>query len=150
MKKNKYNSGQIYRIFSFSNPEISFIGSTVQTLNKRLAIFKRQFKNFQKTGKNYNKVFSILEYSDNSIGLIEAFPCNSKMELIIRERYYIQQLQCVNKQIAGRKYKKKYYKKCLANQPNCECGGNYKIANKSKHFKTKKHLNFINNQAIQT
>ena len=37
--------------------------------------------------------------------------------------------------------KEKLYKKNI-----CECGGRYMHDNKSCHFKTKKHINYINSQ----
>jgi hypothetical protein len=43
-------------------------------------------------------------------------------------------------------YQKEYMKQYRENQEkiNCECGGNFTNSSKSKHLKTKKHLNFIN------
>ena len=42
-------------------------------------------------------------YEDNlEIFLIESYPCNSKDELIARERYYIETMECVNKTMKQR------------------------------------------------
>ena len=34
-------------------------------------------------------------------------------------------------------------------QKYCECGGRYRMSNKSKHLKSKKHQNYINQQSVQ-
>ena len=40
--------------------------------------------------------------------LIESYPCASKEELNAREGYYIRNTECVNKLVAGRKWKEYY------------------------------------------
>lgn len=49
-----------------------------------------------------------------------------------------------------KKYKEYYYshKHNYCNTIICECGGTYNTYNKSRHFRTKKHLNFIENNFI--
>ena len=41
----------------------------------------------------------------------------------------------------NRRYAEKNNKKC-----NCNCGGKYTHGNKAKHFKTKKHQNYLTNK----
>jgi hypothetical protein len=53
----------------------------------------------------------VLKWDDTEIILIEDYPCNSKKELETRERYYIESITCVNKNIPTRpqkEYKKMY------------------------------------------
>ena len=167
MEYNKYNNGLIYKILSLSNPTICYIGSTCLTLKLRLALHKSKFKNYKKTGKNYYSSFKVLENQDFSIELIETFPCNSRNELTKREGFYIQQIECVNKQMAGRtkqesnqnyyennkqvicENKKKYrqeHELSLKQKKSCECGGKFTTCTKSIHFKSKKHQNFLTTQ----
>jgi CDGSH-type Zn-finger protein len=44
------------------------------------------------------------------ITLVESYPCQSKEELLKRERYYIENNDCVNKQIPGQQ-RQEYYEK---------------------------------------
>lgn len=47
--------------------------------------------------RNYITSFRIL-YEDNpEIFLIELYPCNTKDELIVRERFCIETMECINK-----------------------------------------------------
>ena len=47
--------------------------------------------------QNYVTSYRVL-YEDNpEIFLIESYPCNSKDELIARERFYIERMECLNK-----------------------------------------------------
>jgi hypothetical protein len=45
----------------------------------------------------YVSSFKILELDDFDIVLIENYPCDTKEELLTRERHYTQLLSCVNK-----------------------------------------------------
>jgi hypothetical protein len=101
--------------------------------------------------------------------LIEENPCDTKDQLLARERHYIDTLNCVNKYKAGsfnELGKIEYYKQPhileqnkqyyinniekihdLKNQKfKCECcGGRFTYANRSRHFKTPKHQNYLKN-----
>lgn len=85
-----YKNGKIYAIRSYQTEEI-YIGSTTQTLTKRLSSHKRNICNSK----------LILQYPDAYIELIENFPCNSKEELNRKEGEHIRANNCVNKE-AGR------------------------------------------------
>jgi len=91
-----YKNGKIYAIRSHQIDEI-YIGSTTQTLTKRLSAHKNK--------DNKCKSKQILQYDDAYIELIELFPCNSKEELNKKEGEHIRTNNCVNKQIAGRTLK---------------------------------------------
>ena len=56
---------------------------------------------------NYRLVvlFSLDSYDNIDIILVEAFPCNNKNELESRERYYIENNICLNKNIPTRTMK---------------------------------------------
>jgi hypothetical protein len=57
-----------------------------------------QYKSYS-LGKStkYVSSFKVLELDDFNIVLIENYPCNTKDELLARERHYTQLLPCVNK-----------------------------------------------------
>jgi len=96
-----YQNGKIYKIYSYENDDI-YYGSTCETLSRRLAGHKRNFKKYKEGNYSYTRSFKILEYESAKIELVENFCCNSKEELLQREGYYIRNNNCVNKNIAGR------------------------------------------------
>src|SRR5439155_1184570 len=63
---------------------------------------RSNYKSYLNSNCDYNTVFRILKYDDYSIELIENYPCNNETELLIREAYWIKQLDCVNKIIPTR------------------------------------------------
>jgi len=129
----------------------------------------RSFDLFDKFGIENCKIY-----------LIELFPCNSRDELNSREGTFIRTLKCVNKAIAGGQdyveYKRQWYEKnkernkerncqlkkvyretnkLILNEKakvkmQCICGSECRIADKSKHYRTKKHQNYILNNPQET
>ena len=88
-----YQRGKIYKITGTTNDgkKLIYIGSTTKTLCVRFAGHKRDMEKDKKiTSKQ------VLLCSDCQITLIELFPCNTKDELLIRERYYYDLYDCVN------------------------------------------------------
>ena len=160
-----YQNGKIYKIVN-DELNLTYFGSTCSTLTRRLSSHK--------TSKNRcsSKVLFTTE-TNAKIFLVEKFPCNDKEELHQRERFYIENNDCINKVIPNRKpkeskkacdlknkeriknYNKEYweknkelviekYKEMRSEKFNCECGGKYRYTDKWRHLKTKKHQNFIN------
>jgi hypothetical protein len=106
---NRYNNGKIYKIVDNTNGNI-YIGSTCEpTLARRLAGHRGYFNSYLKGG-SVSKVsyFKILENNDYSIVLLEEYPCETKDQLLSRERYYIENNDCVNKVIPSRTAKEYY------------------------------------------
>ena len=96
-----YQKGKIYKLVSDHTDEI-YIGSTCQQyLCNRLTGHKRESKTLRRPC-NSKKLF---ELGDVKIILIENVTCNSKEELLKRERFYIESMNCINKQIPGQTYK---------------------------------------------
>lgn len=89
-----YQNSKIYKITGINNEgiELIYIGSTVQKLCVRLAGHVRDFK----IGVGCSSA-QVLICNDYKITLIELYPCNSIEELLMRERYYYDMFDCVNK-----------------------------------------------------
>ena len=121
-----YQNGKIYSIRSYDTDKY-YIGSTCQTLTKRLSKHKSNYRDWQNNGKGYMTSFEILKYDDYYIELIEDFPCENKNQLHKREGELIRENKndCVNLVIPKRTLKeykidnkekisqdwKKYYEK---------------------------------------
>jgi len=94
---NKYQNGKIYKIVC-NKTNLVYIGSTTQNyLSDRLKGHRCNYKRFLNNNYNYVLSYKILENNDYYIELVELFPCNSKDELLVRERYYFDNIDCINK-----------------------------------------------------
>ena len=92
-----YSKGKIYKLYRVSNKDLVYYGSTIKTLDKRLAKHISDYKiNSSCTSKK------VLVAGDYKMELIENFPCNSKAELERKEGEYAKNNVCVNEVIAGR------------------------------------------------
>ena len=104
--KNKYHNSKIYTIRSHQTDKY-YVGSTYDSLSKRLYQHKNHFKQFQ-AGKYPNvSSFEIIKYDDCYIELYEMFKCESRIELTKREGEVIRLLKddLVNVKIEGRTMK---------------------------------------------
>jgi len=99
------NTGYIYQIYDNTNGN-KYYGSTKQGLSKRLSKHRGDYKDFLNGKKvsNYTS-FKILENEDFNISLVEKVEYNDKIELTARERFYIENNECVNKVIPSRTQK---------------------------------------------
>ena len=166
-----YQLGKIYKIVDNTNSNV-YIGSTCEpTLAKRLAKHVGNFRSWSKGKSNFMSSFNIIQNGNYDIVLIENSICNNKDELLARERYYVETIKCINKNIPNRtvkeyreankefylKLRKDYYqskkefyqqkyqknKDILNKKFNCECGGKYIQSHKLRHLKTKMHVTYI-------
>lgn len=157
-----YQNGKIYMIESLIG-DCRYIGSTCQKLSQRMTDHKKRYR----YGKLNCKSKEVLKYDDAKIYMILTYPCDSKEELFAMEGKYIRETECVNKQIAGRtkkqyrednkEYTKEYNKKYREKNKEillkkekekytCVCGSTIRKSDKARHFKTKRHLKFIEQQ----
>jgi hypothetical protein len=98
-----YRQGKIYKIVC-NTTGLTYYGSTCEpTLARRLANHKTSYR-YWKSGKKIGNVksFGLLENDNYVIVLVELFPCHRKIELHQRERYYIENNDCVNKNVPSR------------------------------------------------
>ena len=114
-----YKQGKIYMIqCNITNKK--YIGSTCKKkINQRLIEHKSNYKKYKEVGYLNYSVFSVLENNNFDIYLLEEYPCETKEELLQKEREYIEENECVNKIMpiissserleTMKKYSKKYY-----------------------------------------
>jgi len=101
MEQNKkvktYNNAKVYRIVC-NETGLQYIGSTCKTLSARLSGHKSVYKRYLNGNNQFITSFKILENDNFDIVLLEnLINCKSKDELHQRERYYIDNMECVNK-----------------------------------------------------
>ena len=102
-----YQKAKIYRIVS-NVCDLVYYGSTCETLSRRLQEHRSAYKSYL-NGKSKNiSSYEVIEKGNYQIILVENYPCNSREELKARERFYIENNNCVNKCIPGRTYKEYY------------------------------------------
>ena len=93
--------GYIYCIRSHQTNDV-YIGSTIQALSCRMSKHRADYKSWINKTYNYVTSFEILKYADSYIELVEESEYASKQEMQQREGYFIREMECVNKHIAGR------------------------------------------------
>jgi hypothetical protein len=176
MEINRYEYGKIYKLTSEHTNKI-YIGSTCKKLlSQRLASHNNNYKQWKKGNRiGYMYSFKLFDLGLVQITLLEACPCNTKDELLSRERYWMEQNQDIlvnknksilideeykiqnikyyeeNKQIIlerNKKYRntnKDKIKEWGAQRITCICGSCVGLREKARHEQSKKHLNFIKN-----
>ena len=101
---NRYENGKIYKIVDIGYNKC-YIGSTCESLSQRMTRHRHQYNSHLKGlyGRTCSfELFDEYGIENCKIELIENYPCNDKEELRRREGQYIETINCVNKQIAGR------------------------------------------------
>jgi hypothetical protein len=96
-----YQDGKIYTIRNYTDNEMIYVGSTTQTLSRRLAKHRTDCK----CGISRISLYSHIvdnDWSNWYIELYEYYPCNNKTELEKREGEIIREIGTLNKYIAGR------------------------------------------------
>ena len=94
-----YKNAKIYKLVN-DELNLTYYGSTCNILRIRLSGHK------QLTNTCCSKI--MFESGEVKIYLVEKFPCNDKIELNQRERFYIENNNCINKKIPNRTYNEWY------------------------------------------
>jgi len=92
-----YKKSKIYKIVC-NITGLTYYGSTVNPISKRIGQHRNKFK----TGNAECSSRQVLVGGDYDYSLVEEFSCENKEQLHKRERFYIENNDCVNKQIPGR------------------------------------------------
>ena len=166
-----YQLGKIYKLSSPS-ANIVYYGSTCEKyISTRLAKHRSDYKHYlNNKGNNkgrYTYSFKVLECEDYKIELLEKYPCNNVDQLETRERWYIENNECVNKVIPTRTKKeweqdnreyileqRQEYRTNNKDKLNarasqkivCQCGCQIRRNHIARHIKTKKHLDLVQNK----
>ena len=136
---SKYQNGKIYKIVDVGYNKC-YIGSTCEALSQRMARHRGKYTAYLKSGADHTRSFSLFDefgVENCKIEMIELYPCISKEELRKREGFYIQNTDCVNKQVAGRT-RKQYYEDnkehCLQQQSEYRKNNQDKVASRLKAY----------------
>jgi hypothetical protein len=98
-----YQLGKIYKLVSPIG--LIYIGASCEpTLARRKTKHKADYHRYVAQKRGYVTSFKLYEEDENNVEiiLVEKYPCNDKDELHKRERYWIEQTNCVNKVIPSR------------------------------------------------
>tara|TARA_R110000787_G_scaffold42017_1_gene103233 strand:+ start:14 stop:493 length:480 start_codon:yes stop_codon:yes gene_type:complete len=155
---NKYNNGLIYMIQSKDEKDDNiYIGSTCDFIER-----EKTHKNACNNEKTDH--FKVYKYINDNGGFdewkmifIDFAPCETEEELRIIEQEYINMFQSSlnikraysskeDKKEYQQEYQPKYYqnkKDNLKVKITCECGSIYRKSDKTRHAKTKKHIQYI-------
>jgi hypothetical protein len=153
-----YKLGKIYAIECNVTGQ-KYIGSTCEpTLSKRLTKHVGNYRCYLNGTSNYVSSFKIFENGNYFIVLLETYPCDTKDELLARERYWCNELECINQckcqgmyNLLGEKGFGKYYREknkdsiqAKKNEKhNCICGGKYTHVHKQQHIRSAKHQQYL-------
>ena len=162
---SKYQRSIIYKIFDNTNGNV-YYGSTYNLLRVRMQGHRADAK------RNRNcESKQIILNGNYSYSMVEPYPCNSKQELHTRERYWIENFDCVNKNVPCRtkkdikEYNTLYYTKnkeelkkqnaeyrAINNEQIkekkttkivCECGSEISNCHSARHRKSAKHAKLM-------
>jgi hypothetical protein len=100
----RYKRGQIYTIRCKYDDDMIYVGSTINTLAKRMG--NHRAKSVKRAANLYNVVQG--DWDNWYIELYENYSCNNKKELVKREGEVIRQIATINNRVAGRT-RKEYY-----------------------------------------
>ena len=102
-----YANGKIYAIYNYIDPSLIYVGSTCQSLSKRLSKHRREVNSRKsQTIPLYMKMREIGK-EQFYIELLEEYPCNNNEQLRAREGHYIREKGTLNGRIEDRTYKER-------------------------------------------
>lgn len=169
--KIDYSKGKIYKLICNTTGLTYYGHTTKEYLSQRLDSHRNDCRRWLNGKKNYVTAFKIIKNNNYDIILVELYPCGSINELKSRERYYIENNECVNKYIPLRtdqeyrndnKEKQKaqniiWYQKnkeAICNKGKekveCICGKTLSKNTMYNHKKSKAHLNYVSGTTLST
>ena len=143
----------IYKICCDDLPDFVYVGST-KAFRERKRRHRRNLLNSRKE-KLYNTIRENGGWDNWRMVIIEDCGEITLTEARIKEEEHrvklnanLNSMRCFRteeqKEEADKNTKLKYYLNTPNPKINCECGGKYTFRHKETHFKTKKHLKYIN------
>ena len=149
----------IYTIYKISIAGEDYIGST-RDFKQRKHTHKSACYNPNKHSYNCKLYTTIREnggWDCCDITPIEEFECETFRQAECREEYWRREYKSLlntNRAfVTDEEIKEDHLanvKKRCNQKFNCECGGKYNSHNKSTHFKTKRHQEFISSNSLST
>ena len=99
-----YGNGKIYKIWH-EDTDMVYYGSTAMELSVRMSIHRAMYKRFnpELPPSKYNPqcsshvLFDMFGPFECKMDLIEDYPCKSDEELRMREQFYLDNNECINK-----------------------------------------------------
>jgi hypothetical protein len=96
-----YSKGKVYKIVVDTQEEYKpYVGSTCQELSQRMTDHRGNYK-YWKNGKGAHMrsydLFDKFGVDKCKIILLEEYPCDSKMKLLMKEREWFDKLECCNR-----------------------------------------------------
>ena len=160
--KTDYSKTIIYKLVKNDDLENEniYVGSTTDFTSRKYA--HKNCCNNENSKQHHLKVYKIIRsnggWSEWSMIEIEKYPCNDKREAETRERYWYEfynaKLNSNTMIITPEEKKEKdkqHYKQYrienadkLKQKITCECGSVIRCGCKSRHAKTKRHINYMN------
>jgi predicted GIY-YIG superfamily endonuclease len=144
----RYKYGKIYCMYLPDEPQYFYIGSTIQTINKRLRSHKSLIKKANQ-GKQVRNMIVYTHFATDDrfakinslkIQLVENYPCNNKRQLEIKEAEYIQaNKDCLNVGIPSTSFEYLIRQRCF-------CGHICHPIAYEKHLKSSKHKANVKNK----
>ena len=161
----------MYKIYKLSSIETSnvYVGLTTNTLSRRLAQHKCDYKRYIETNYHYLTSFEICKYADVKIELIE------ETDNKTRERFHVENTEnCINHDIPTRSFdeyqetnkeyllkKRKEWReknkdilrekaRARVKEVTCECGTVTTTKHLKRHMESQKHLDLMNNVEKET
>jgi adenylate kinase family enzyme len=169
---SKYNNGKIYKLTSSQTDKV-YIGSTIKSLDVRFSNHKYDYKRRNNkyitscdllqyddvkielikefpcnTRKELEKEEGKLILENNCVNKCVAGRTKKEWDDDNKDKIkeYFKEYYQENKEKIKERHKE--YRddnnERVKEKFKCDCGGDYSYAHKSRHFKTKKHLKFVN------
>jgi len=92
-------NGKVYKIHDNTNGNDYYGSTTQQYLSNRLAGHRKAYKKYLEGKKPYTSSCDIIANEDYTISLVEDVACDNREQLFRRERYYIENFNCVNRAV---------------------------------------------------
>lgn len=149
-----YKNGRIYKLVCNITGK-TYYGSTTRTrLSDRLSEHKSGYRRWKLGQCNKVMSFDIIENDNFDIVLVEEFPCDNKDQLHARERYYIENNECINKYIFGqtnKEYQEKNKEKIKAYLKEYNIKNNERLTQQKREYwvKTKDTRNKARSERIE-
>ena len=88
--------GLIYKIVDNETNEAYYGSTTKKYLSSRIAEHRADYNRWKAGKKRYITSFNIIERGNYSYSLIETVEFDDKQQLHARERFYIENYECIN------------------------------------------------------